>query len=149
GKRKDLAHEKIKEVRRKVEGAKNWEELASKFGLEYKTVNEHKKEQYLGTIGESPEIDRLAFSLPLHQTSEPVEFAAGYALLRVLERKEAGREEFEKNSEAEKNNLLEGQKNKFLQSYVDRLREEMKVKVNYGLFMQVNNEVLSRFEGEE
>jgi parvulin-like peptidyl-prolyl isomerase len=110
---------------------------------------EHKKEQYLGVIGESPEIDRLVFSLPLNQTSEPVEFATGYALVRVLERKEASREEFDKNRQTELTNFLEAKKNRFLQAYVDKLRGERDVKINYNLFMQVNNDILSRFDGQE
>jgi peptidyl-prolyl cis-trans isomerase D len=147
-KQKALTQGKIQEARAKIEG-QNWEETAAKLGLEYKLIAEHKKEQYLATIGESPDIDRLAFSLPLKQTSEPVEFAAGYALVRVLERKDASREEFEKKRETEKNTLLETKRNRFLQAYLDKLRTEKEVKVNYNLFMQVNNDILSRFETTE
>ena len=148
GKQKEITLRKVQEARTEVEG-KNWEEVAAKLGLEYKSVAEHKKEQYLGVIGESPEIDRLAFSLPLSQTSDPVEFATGYALIRVLERKEASREEFEKNRQTELTNLLEAKRNRFLQAYLDKLRGEKNVKVNYNLFMQVNNDILSRYEGRE
>ncbi len=146
--KKDLALERIKSARGQVEG-KDWEELASKLGLEHKVVNEHRREQYLSVLGESPEVDRLAFSLPLNQTSEPVEFPSGYALVRVLERKEASREEFEKNKETEKNTLLETKKNKFLQAYLSRLREEKEVRINSNLFLQVNTDILSRFEERE
>jgi peptidyl-prolyl cis-trans isomerase D len=148
GRQKEITREKIQAARTQVEG-KNWEEVAPKIGLEFKSSAEHKREQYLGVIGESPEIDRLAFSLPLNQTSEPVEFATGFALVRVLERKEASREEFEKNKPTELANFLETKKNRFLQSYLDKLRAEKDVKVNYNLFMQVNTEILSRFEGAE
>jgi peptidyl-prolyl cis-trans isomerase D len=147
-KQKEITLQKIQAARAQVEG-KNWEETAAKLGLEFKSVAEHKKEQYLGVIGESPEIDRLAFSLPLGQTSEPVQFATGYALVRVLERKEASREEFEKNKQTELTNFLEAKKNRFLQAYIDKLRAERNVKVNYNLFMQVNNDILSRYETTE
>jgi peptidyl-prolyl cis-trans isomerase D len=140
--------QKIREARAQVEG-KNWDEIAPKLGLEFKSVAEHKKEQYLGVIGESPEIDKLAFSLPIGQTSEPVEFTIGYALVKVLERKEASREEFEKNKATELQNFLEARKNRFLQAYIDKLRAERQVRVNYGLFMQVNNDILSRYETTE
>jgi parvulin-like peptidyl-prolyl isomerase len=148
GKQKEITLQKIQAARAQVEN-KNWEEIAPKVGLEFKSVAEHKKEQYLGVIGESPEIDRLAFSLPVNQTSEPVEFATGYALVRVLERKEASREEFEKNRQTELTNFLEAKKNRFLQAYLDRLRGEKDVKINSNLFMQVNNDILSRFESQE
>jgi len=145
---KEVTLQKIREARAQVEG-KNWEETAPKLGLEFKSVAEHKKEQYLGVIGESQEIDSLAFSLPIGQTSEPVEFATGYALVKVLERKEASREEFEKSKATELQNFLEARKNRFLQSYIDKLRTARQVRINYGLFMQVNNDILSRYETTE
>ena len=147
-KQKEITLQKVQEARTQVDG-KNWEEVAPKVGLEFKSVAEHKKEQYLGVIGENPEIDRLAFSLPLNQTSEPVEFASGYALVQVLERKEASREEFEKNRQTELTNFLEAKRNRFLQAYLDRLRGEKNVKINYNLFMQVSNDILSRYESRE
>ena len=53
------------------------------------------------------------------------------------------------NKETEKENLLEAKKNKFLHSYMVRLREEMGVKITYELFLKINSDVLSKFGGEE
>lgn len=144
-KKKELALRKIKEIRaRLVE--ENWEEIAKNEELEYQTINEHKRQQYIGIIGENEEFDRLAFSLPLNEVSEPVAFENGYALLRVLERKAFNPEDYEKNKNTVRENILETKKNKFLQSYLSKLREEKKVKVNYNLFLEINSDVLSRFE---
>ncbi len=147
-KRQEITLAKVREALPKL-GAKGWEETAAKLGLEYKLINEHKKEQYLAVIGESPEIDRLAFTMPLNQASEPIEFGGGYAVIRVLERKLADRAEFEKNLETERDNLLQQKQNRFLQSYLAKLREEKDVKVNTDLFTQVTNDILGRFEGAE
>ena len=147
-KKKDAALAKIKEARAKLTD-KNWEDIAQKYKLEIKTVDEHKKEQYIGIIGENKEVDALAFSLPLKQVSEPIAFENGYALIRVLDRKEAAKADFEKDKETEKNTLLESKKNKFLQSYVAKLRTDIGVKVKYDLYLQINQEVLSRFETEK
>ncbi len=146
--KKERVLTRIGEARPKLEG-KNWEEMASQLGLEFQTVAEHKKEQYLPTIGENQEMDQLSFSLPLNQASEPIEYAGGYAVMRVLERKEASREEFEKNKETERTNYLETKKNRFLQAFLDKLREQKEVKVNYNLFAQVNADILSRFDRTE
>ena len=145
--KKEIARKRILEARAQLEG-KKWEEAGPKAGLEYKNAMDHRQEQYLGVIGESPEIDRLVFSLPLNQVSEPVEYPNGYALIKVLERKEASREEFEKSREKETTNLLESKRNRFLQAYLDKLRQEKNVKINYNLFMQVNSDILSRYEGQ-
>ena len=140
--------DRIKEARAKLTD-KNWEDIAQKSKLELKTVNEHKKEQYIGIIGESKDVDNLAFSLPLKQVSEPVEFENGYALIRVLDRKEASKEDFEKEKETETANLLGLKKNKFLQAYLAKLKAEKGVKIRYDLFLKVTQDVLSRYETEK
>jgi peptidyl-prolyl cis-trans isomerase D len=124
----------------------NWEDIRVKEGLELKTVNEHKRGQYLSTIGDNEEIDQLAFSLPLGSVSEPVDFGGGYAVLRVLDRKEVTREEFEKNKETTRQTLLETKQNAFLGSFLARLERERNTEINYQNFLQVMSAVLARYE---
>lgn len=146
--KKELAIDRIKKVKQDL-SRKRLEDLAEDYSLEYKTVEEHKRGQYLGVIGENREIDKLAFSLPLEEASGPVEFESGYALMRVLDRKEVTREEFEKVKETEKENFLESKKNKFFSSYLAKLQEDKEVKIRYDLFLKTNQDILSRFGGEE
>jgi peptidyl-prolyl cis-trans isomerase D len=146
--KKEAALEKMKNVSVELKQTA-LEKLAEKYKLEYKTVQEHKRGQYLGVIGENSKVDELAFSLPLNEGSEPIEFKDGYALIKVLSRKEVSREELEKNEEKEKENLLEAESNKFLQSYMLKLRKERGVKIRYDLFAKVNSDVLSRYGEEE
>jgi len=147
-KKKEKTLATIKEAQVKLT-EKNWEDIAQKYKLEYKTVNEHRKGQYLSIIGESPKVDELVFSFPLNQTSDPVEFENGYALLRVLERKEVSKQDLEKEKEAETNKLLEAKKNKFLHSYLAKLKDKKGVKIKYDLFLKVVSDVLSRYEEEK
>jgi peptidyl-prolyl cis-trans isomerase D len=145
--RKEKALEKMKKVKAELKKA-SLEGLAEKHGLEYNTADEHKRGQYLSVIGENSKIDELAFSLPLNEGSEPVEFEEGYALIKILDRKEVTQEDLEKDKETEKENLLGAKKNKFFQSYMFKLREEKKVKIKYDLFLKINSDVLSRYGGE-
>ena len=145
--KKEKALEKMKKVKAELKKA-SLEGLAEKHGLEYNTAEEHKRGQYLSVIGENSKIDELAFSLPLKEGSEPVEFEEGYALIKILDRKEVTQEDFEKDKETEKENLLGAKKNKFFQSYMFKLREEKKVKIKYDLFLKINSDVLSRYGGE-
>ena len=144
-KKKDLAMARIKEVRAKLT-EKNWEDIAQKYKLEYKTVDDHKKEQYLGVIGESAEFDRLAFSLPLKQLSEPVDFTTGIALFRVLDRKEANRADFDKEKDTQTKTLIEQKRNQYLQAYLAKLRADKDVKVRYDLFQQATQDVLNKYD---
>ncbi|MBN1940094.1 MAG: SurA N-terminal domain-containing protein [Candidatus Aminicenantes bacterium] len=128
---------------------KNWEDQAAKNKLEVKMVESHKREQYIAVVGESKDADNLAFTLPLKQVSEPFAFDTGYALLRVLERTEADREEFEKVKETETTQVLEQKKNKFLQAYLAGRKEEKGIKIDYDQFLQLTQDILSRYETVE
>ena len=125
----------------------DWNLEASKTGLEYKTIDVHKREQYLSLVGERPEVDRLIFSLPLKDVSDPVAVENGFAIFRVLERTEVTREDFEKARDSEMEKVLEQKKNRFLQSAIVKAREKKNVRINYDLFLRVNSEILSRFSG--
>ncbi|MDD8025550.1 MAG: SurA N-terminal domain-containing protein [Acidobacteriota bacterium] len=143
--KKDKALAKIKEIRAKLND-KNWEDVAAANKVEIKTVTEHKKEQYLGIIGESADVDKAAFSLPLNEISQPIEFKTGYAVMRVLARTEAAREEFEKTKGTEIASLLEQKKNKFLQAYLTKLRTEKDVRIQYETFLKASQDILVRYE---
>ncbi|HMA53877.1 MAG TPA: SurA N-terminal domain-containing protein [Acidobacteriota bacterium] len=141
--KKEKAQSRLREIRASLKD--DWSGEGPKLKLEYKFVEAHKREQYLSLIGDRPEIDALVFSLPLKQASDAVPVDEGYALVRVLERKEATREEFEKVKAAERDTLLGEKKNKFLQSYMAMAREEKKVKVNAEAFQRLSQDVLSRY----
>lgn len=144
--KKEMALEKLAGV---LAGLKdNWEEAAQKNGLQIKAVEAHKREQYLSLIGENPEVDNLAFSLPIKEPSRPIEVEDGYAVVRILDRKLVTKEEFAKTRDTERSTLLESRKSRFLQSYMVKARDEKKVKVNYDLYMQMSTEVMNRFSGE-
>ncbi len=146
--KKEQAAEKMRKVKEEL-ASQGLEELAEKYGLEYKTSNEHKRDQYLSIIGENATVDRLAFSLPLEEPSDAVEFEGGYVLIKVLDRKEVTSEDLEKDKESEKEEMLEAKRNKFFLSYMSKLRQEYGVKIKYDLFLKISSEVLSGFEGEE
>jgi peptidyl-prolyl cis-trans isomerase D len=139
----ERAKEKLAAVRAGLKD--DWTVEADKSKLEHKTVDAHKRDQYLSLVGERPEIDDLVFSLPLGQTSDPVEVEGGYAVFRVLERKEVTREEFEAAKAEEKEALLEQKRNKFLHSYMAKAREERKVRINYQAYLRLTDDILARF----
>ncbi len=123
----------------------DWNAQATKLKLQYKFVEAHKREQYLSLVGDRPEIDTLVFTLPVKQVSEPMPVDEGYALFRVLERKEVTREDFDKVKATERGTLLEQKKNEFLQSYLAKAREEKKVRINPTTFQRLTEDVLSRY----
>lgn len=142
--KKQLSLAKAEEIRSELE-RRSFEQVSETHDFELKTSEEHKREQYLSVVGENLEIDAFVFESPLEQLSEPLRYENGYILMRVLERTEVTREEFEKNRETERQNLLDQKKNMAFASFYTKLREEKKVEPNYGLFFQINQQILSYF----
>ncbi len=146
-KKKEKALEKMKKVKTELK-RRNLEDLAEKHKLEYYTVDEHKREQYLSIIGQNSKVDQIAFSLSLQETSEPLEFEGGYFMIRLLDRKNVSQEEFEKEKEKEIENLLEMKKSRFFHSYMIKLREELGFSINSDLYFKTISDVLSRYGGQ-
>ncbi len=142
--KKQLALEKAAELRSELE-SRTFEQVSEAHGFELKTSEEHKREQYLSVIGENSEIDTFAFDSPLDQLSEPLRYENGFILMRVLDRKEVTQEDFEENRETERQSLLDQKRNMVFASFYAKLREEKKVEPNYGLFFQINQQILSYF----
>ncbi len=145
-KKKEIAKEKLLSLKPELEASHDWEKIAKENNFEYKTVNEHKREQYLSLIGDSHPFDEMIFSLPLSKVSNPVEFEGGLVVFRVLERKEASYDEFLKNLKEELNNLVMTKRNLILSSFLSKLQEEKKVRINSQEIQKINNDILARFE---
>jgi peptidyl-prolyl cis-trans isomerase D len=142
--KKQLVLDKALSLRKELQ-SESMDVVAERHELEYKTAEEHKRKQYLSVVGENAEVDRLSFSLPLKETSEPIEFADGYALIRILDRKEVTKEDFEENLNSEKETQLETKKNRFFASCMSKLREDRGVNIRYDVFLKINSDILSRF----
>jgi peptidyl-prolyl cis-trans isomerase D len=141
--KKEKALALLRDVRTSLKD--DWSVEASKLKLEFKSVEAHKREQYLSLVGDRPAVDTLIFSLPLKQTSEPVAVDEGYAVFRVLSRTAATREEFDKVKATERATLLEQKKNEFLQAYMARAQEEKKVKFDAAAYQRETEDILSRY----
>ncbi len=143
-KKESIALEKAKSIKNELK-RQGFEKIAEKYKLEYKTAEKHQREQYLSIVGENSEVDKLAFSLPLNEISDPINYNDGYIILHVLDRKEVTRDDFKNNRSETGKNLLDVKKNKFFQSYYMKLREKIGVKINYESFTKINSEILARF----
>ncbi len=126
-------------------GRKDFVELSEDFNLEYNTLEEHKRNQYIGLIGNNADIDRLAFSLPIEQVSDPIAFDDGYTIVRVLDRTTVTKEDLEAIKDAERETILEAEKNKFFQSYLTKMWEKKGINIKDALFFEISNEIISRY----
>jgi peptidyl-prolyl cis-trans isomerase D len=85
------------------------------------------REQPMGDLGTSAALDEVAFSLPEKTLSDPVRVPAGYAVLRILEKKAYDPAEFQKQKAQVASSLREQRKNELFQAYMSQAREQYPV----------------------
>ena len=88
------------------------------------------------TIGVSPEVERVVFSLPAGAVSDPIPTTDGTVIVRVVERDDVTPEELKQAQEAFRAELLNERRARFFSSYMGKARERMNV--------EINNEVVQR-----
>jgi parvulin-like peptidyl-prolyl cis-trans isomerase-like protein len=83
--------------------------------------------QPLGDLGSGAALEEAAFSLPEKALSEPVRAGAGYAILRVVEKKAFDPQAYEKEKASLAASLLETKRGQFFQAYLAELRQRAQV----------------------
>ncbi len=80
---------KAEEAAETLRGAKAFAETARRLGLSVREAGPLAKGEPLPGIGRAAEVEEAVFTLAVGGTSEPLKVPQGYALVRVVERKEA------------------------------------------------------------
>jgi parvulin-like peptidyl-prolyl isomerase len=83
--------------------------------------------QPLGDLGTSRELEEAAYALPVQALSEPVRTPAGYAVLRVLEKKAFDPAAFEAQKAQIAADLKRQKQQQLFQAYMTRARERYSV----------------------
>ena len=84
-------------------------------------------DQPLGDLGSSASLEAQAFSLPERTLSDPVRVPAGYAVLRVLEKKAFDPAEFAKQKGSIAASLRQQKKSELFQSYMSQARDRVTI----------------------
>ena len=94
-----------------------------------------------GTTGaalvDSPEVDKVAFSLPVGATSGPIATTDGTVIVRVTERSEVKPEDLRKRRESFRAELLDERRGKFFNAYMTKVREGMKITINSEVMQRI------------
>jgi peptidyl-prolyl cis-trans isomerase D len=127
----ERAFEKAKEAAEQLKAkatATTLDKAAAALGLvrkETQALTGH--DQPLGDLGTSALLEAQAFSLPEKSLSDPVRVPAGYAVMRVLEKKAFDPAEFAKQKGSIATSLRQQKKNELFQSYMSQARERVTI----------------------
>ena len=86
--------------------------------------------QPLGDLGVGQALEDVAYALPEKTLSQPVRVAAGYAILRVLDKKPFDPVEFEKQKVGLMASLREELSNQMFEAYLSQVRERVPIERN-------------------
>jgi peptidyl-prolyl cis-trans isomerase D len=85
------------------------------------------RDQPLGDLGTSAALEAVAFSISEKTLSDPVRVPAGYAVIRVLEKKAFDPAEFARQKGSIASSLRQQKKNELFQAYMSQARERVTI----------------------
>jgi peptidyl-prolyl cis-trans isomerase D len=133
----EMSRQRAAEIAAALKGAKDFGAAAKAQGLEAKDTELVARDAPLPDIGVSPEVDKIAFSLPAGSVSDPITTGEGTVIIRVAERDEVTPDEFRSAKETFRAELLNERRNRFFSAYMARAKEKMAIEVNNDVVRKV------------
>ena len=133
----EVSKERATAIAAALKSAKDFAAAAKAQGLEAKDTELVPRGTAIPDIGVSPEVDRIAFSLPAGSVSDPIQAADGTVIVRVVNRDEVTPDEMKKAQEAFRADLLNERRARFFSAYMGKAKEKMKVQVNTDVVRRV------------
>jgi peptidyl-prolyl cis-trans isomerase D len=93
--------------------------------------------QPIGDLGTGIALEEVAYSLPEKTLSDPIRVGAGYALLRVLEKKAFDPVAFEKERASIVSSLREEKRNRLFQAFMAQARQRYSVERNPDAYKRI------------
>jgi peptidyl-prolyl cis-trans isomerase D len=129
-KARDLSKQKAAEIAAKLKSAPDFEKAAKAAGVEAKTTDLIPRDSPIPDIGQAPEVEAVAFSLPVGAVSDPVATDNATAVIKVLEKQEVSADEWKNNKDRFREEVLADRRNRFFAAYMSKAKQKMKIEVN-------------------
>ena len=127
---RELSQQRAAEIAAALKSAANFAAAAKSQGLEAKDTELVTRDSVLPDIGVSPEVDKVAFALPVGGVSDPIAASDGTVIIRVAERDDVTPEELQKGRESFRAQLLNERRTRFLTSYFQKAKARLSIEVN-------------------
>jgi peptidyl-prolyl cis-trans isomerase D len=143
--REDLVRSKATELSRQrasaiaaaLKSSKDFAATAKAQGVTAKDTELIARGSALPDIGISPDVDRVAFSLPAGSVSDPIQTTDGTIIVRVVERDDVTPDELRQAREAFRAELLNERRTRFFSSYMGKAKERMNVEIKNDVVRRV------------
>jgi peptidyl-prolyl cis-trans isomerase D len=125
----EVAQQKAAQVIAEAKGG-DLQKAAKAAGLEVKTTELIARDQPIPDVGISPQVDAVAFSLPVGAVSQPIKTDNALVVVRVADKKQPTPAEFAADREKTRDDLLKERRNRFFSAYMTKAKQAMNITVN-------------------
>ena len=134
----ELSSQRASAIAASLKSAPNFAVAAKAQGFEAKDTALIARNAALpDNIGVSPEVDKVAFSLPVNAISEPIKTNDGTVIVRVVEKDPVTPEEFRKARETFRAEILNERRGRFFAAYMTKARDRVKPEINADVVQRI------------
>jgi peptidyl-prolyl cis-trans isomerase D len=133
----EASRQKANAIAAALKSAKDFSAVAKAQGLEAKDTELVARGSALPDVGVSPEVERIAFSLPAGSVSDPIQTTDGTAIIRVVEKDDVTPDELRQGQEAFRAELLNERRSRFFAAYMGKAKEKMRVEIKSDVLRRV------------
>ena len=132
----ELSRQRAGAVAASLKSAKDFAAAAKSQSLEAKDTQLVSRDSALPDVGVSPEVDKVAFALPVGGVSDPIQTTDATVVVRVVERDDVTPDEFRIARERFRAELLNERRGQFFTAYMTKVKDRLSI--------EVRNDVLRR-----
>ena len=125
-----LAKQRADALAAQLKTAPNFQAAAKSAGLEAVTTPPIARDGVIPNIGRSPEIEAVAFSLPVGAISGAISTPQGAAIIKVASRQVVNPADYAMARDKFRAELLNERRSRFYQTYMEKAREKMKIDID-------------------
>ena len=134
----ELSSERASAIAASLKSAPDFAAAAKAQGLEAKDTELIARNAALpDNIGVSPEVDKVAFSLPVNTVSDPIKTSDGTVIVRVVEKDPVTPDEFRKAKETFRAEILNERRGRFFNAYMTKAKDKLSIEINSDVVQRV------------
>jgi peptidyl-prolyl cis-trans isomerase D len=126
----EIAKTKAAEIAATLKAAPDFAGAAKKAGLEVKTTDLIARGAALPDIGISPDIDKVAFTLPQGGVSDAIPTPQGTAIIRVVEKEAVTDAQIAAGVDQTRAELVNQRRDRLFSGYMVKAKEKLKIQIN-------------------
>ncbi|MBI4263641.1 MAG: peptidyl-prolyl cis-trans isomerase [Acidobacteria bacterium] len=138
----ELSRQRASQIAGALRSASNFAAAAKARGFEAKDTELVARESVLPDVGVSPEVDKVAFGLPVGGVSDPIPTADSTVIVRVVERDEVTPQEFLQGKEAFREQLLSERRGRFFTAYMTKAKSRLRIEIDDDVIRRLTTPVI-------